>query len=115
MKENEAKIIKGRINCIMPFIKETNVRKELEDVLFQVNCLVENNGWIPVTERLPECHEKWGMSNVVWCLDAHGKTGFGIYQKQLRDEGWFIGGGVGEGSVKITHWMPLPELPEKGE
>jgi len=59
--------------------------------------------WIKVKDRLP------------WCFDARGKTGFGIYQRELRDEGWFTGGGVGEDSVTITHWMPLPEPPEEGK
>lgn len=76
---------------------------------------MKENRWISVKERLPECDEKYGISRVVWVLDAYRKTGFGIYQKQLRDEGWFIGGGAGENNVIITHWMPLPELPEDGE
>lgn len=74
-----------------------------------------NPEWISTSERLPECIGKYQHSKIVWCLDAHGKTGFGIYQKQLRNEGWFIGGGAGENSVIITHWMPLPALPEEVE
>lgn len=111
MTENEAKIVKDRINRILPFV-EGKVKQELEDMLNQIHCLAENNGWIPVTERLPECDEKCQISRVVWCLDAYGKTGFGIYQNQLREESWFIGGGAGENNVKITHWMPLPGLPQ---
>jgi hypothetical protein len=68
-----------------------------------------------VSERLPDCVGKYEHSRVVWVLDAYRKTGFGIYQRELKSEGWFTGGGVGEESVRITHWMPLPELPEKGE
>ena len=70
--------------------------------------------WIPVNEKLPDCDDKWGISKVVLCLDARGRVGFGIYQngeKQLYHAGWFTGGSVGEDSVTITHWMPLPELP----
>jgi len=73
------------------------------------------NSWVSVDDRLPECIGKHKFSKIVWCLDAFGKMGFGIYQKELRHEGWFTGGGVGENSVKITHWMPLPELLEKGD
>lgn len=74
-----------------------------------------NYEWISTHERLPDCVKDHGFSKVVWCLDAHGKTGFGIYQKELRHEGWFTGGEVGENSVIITHWMPLPALPEEVE
>jgi hypothetical protein len=72
--------------------------------------------WIPVTERVPDCDDKWGISKIVLCLDAEGRVGFGIYQngkKQLY-HGWFTGGDVGEGGVTVTHWMPIPE-PPKGE
>lgn len=115
MRKNEAKIIKDKINYIMTITKEDNIKQELEDILSMITDLVKSSGWIPVTERLPECDEEYGISRVVWCLDAYKKTGFGIYQKHLRQEGWFTGGGVGENSIKITHWMPLPKLPERGE
>jgi hypothetical protein len=72
--------------------------------------------WIPVSEKLPDCDDKWGISKIVLCLDARGRVGFGIYQngeKQLYHAGWFTGGGVGEDSVTVTHWMPLPELPKE--
>ncbi|EHN16544.1 hypothetical protein [Clostridium sporogenes] len=41
MKENEARILKDIINYIMPFVKEKHVEEELEDILFQINCLVK--------------------------------------------------------------------------
>ena len=72
--------------------------------------------WIPVNEKLPDCDDKWGISKIVLCLDARGRAGFGIYQngeKQLYHAGWFTGGGVGEDSVTVTHWMPLPEPPKE--
>lgn len=71
----------------------------------------EQRSWISVNKRLPECVKGFKHSKVVWCLDAHGKTGFAIYQKELRNEGWFTGGDVGENSVRITHWMSIPEEP----
>ena len=73
--------------------------------------------WIPVSEKLPDCDDKWGISKIVLCLDARGRVGFGIYQngeKQLYHEGWFTGGEVGENCVKITHWMPIPD-PQQNE
>lgn len=72
--------------------------------------------WIPVSDKLPECDEKYGISKIVLCLDARGRIGFGIYQngkKQLYHAGWFTGGSVGEDSVMVTYWMPLPEPPGK--
>ena len=55
--------------------------------------------WIPVSEKLPDCDDKWGISKIVLCLDARGRVGFGIYQngeRQLYHKGWFTGGDVGE-------------------
>lgn len=72
-----------------------------------------SNGWISVEEELPEAVGNFHTSRVVWCIDAQGKTGFGIYSRELRREGWFLGGGVGDNSVRITHWMPLPKPPVK--
>jgi hypothetical protein len=53
--------------------------------------------WIPVSEKLPDCDDKWGISKIVLCLDARKRVGFGIYQngeKQLYHAGWFTGGGI---------------------
>lgn len=36
--------------------------------------------WIPVSDKLPECDEKYGISKIVLCLDARGRVGFGIYK-----------------------------------
>lgn len=41
MKENEARILKDRIAYIMPFVKNKHVKEELEDMIFQINCLVK--------------------------------------------------------------------------
>lgn len=101
-----------RVCCVKCFASaQLSVDQEAALKIWNKRCLE----WISTQERLPECVKDHGFSKVVWCLDAHGKTGFGIYQKELREEGWFIAGGAGENSVIITHWMPLPELPEKGE
>jgi len=91
-------------------IAETMVSPEKETLLNAAN-LLESVSWIPVEVRLPDCENDYGVSQIVWGLDAHGRTGFAIYQNgtgRLRHEGWFTGGGLGEDSVKITHWMPIP-------
>ncbi len=72
--------------------------------------------WISVEEKLPECDTKWGNSKVVLCIDSKGRIGFCIYvndKSQLQHKGWFTGGGVGEESRKITHWMPLLKPSEQ--
>ena len=60
--------------------------------------------WIPVTERLPEEHEK------VVCLGCQGgvfiaETRFCCGRVLWNDLSHF-------GSRKATHWMPLPEPPK---
>ena len=102
----------GCKDCNIGWYKETK-----EDAIAAWNRRAEPH-WIPVTERLPDCDDKWGISKIVLCLDARGRAGFGIYQngeKQLYHAGWFTGGDVGEGGVTVTHWMPLPEPPKENE
>lgn len=105
------KKIIDELRGIVDYLEEINADHLQQKTLRNAADLIESLTWVSVSERLPECDEKFGASKVVWCLDARGKTGFGIYQKQLRDEGWFVGGGAGENSVIITHWMPLPDPP----
>jgi len=99
----------GCKDCNIGWYKETK-----EDAIAAWNRRAEPR-WIPVTERLPDCDDKWGISKIVLCLDDEGRVGFGIYQngkKQLY-HGWFTGGDVGEGGVTVTHWMPIPEPPKE--
>lgn len=67
--------------------------------------------WIPVTERLPEISNSWGVSDIVLCIisDPSGYTppnpGLCVY---LEDGRWTCHGQI----VRVTHWMPLPDGPE---
>lgn len=67
--------------------------------------------WIPVTERLPEVSNSWGVSDIVLCIisDPSGypppNPGLCVY---LDDGRWTCPGQI----VRVTHWMPLPEPPE---
>lgn len=71
------------------------------------------NKWVPVTERLPE---KDGDSQIM-CLVYSTYDGivcrpYNEYHKCWDDEDYddYYCDAVGG---KITHWMPLPEPPEK--
>lgn len=66
----------------------------------------EERRWIPVTERLPE---ESGMY-IVTANDGHAqRVSFVLWQKKNRT--WNL---VGARSYwMVTHWMPLPEPPEK--
>lgn len=57
--------------------------------------------WIPVTERLPEDDRQ------VLACTKHGRAFSAHYDHKWKR--WQV-----SHSVKITHWMPLPE-PPKGE
>ena len=65
---------------------------------------VNNDGWIPVSERLPEtgkavlvcCDGKFHDAMVVAYIDA-----LGLWHPISGDH--------------IAYWMPLPELPKEGD
>ena len=65
--------------------------------------LEEKQRWIPVSERLPEdlqsiiVFTKDRKTHIIRFLELYGREGFG----SLSDI--------------VTHWMPLPELPEVQE
>lgn len=77
----------------------------------EIAVLQERTRWIPVTERLPEISNSWGVSDVVLCIisDPSGypppNPGLCVY---LEDGRWTCHGQI----VRVTHWMPLPDGPE---
>ena len=59
-------------------------------------------GWIRVTDLLPEDQEE-----VLVC--TRSKNG-----NRNIDKGYWLGDRwVHRGTAEVTHWMPLPELPEE--
>jgi hypothetical protein len=62
--------------------------------------------WIPVTDRLPPV----GL-NVLACSWL-AKT-YALAYVSLRDGKWYVSFGSTR-SLNITHWMPLPDLPQEG-
>ncbi|WP_353655010.1 DUF551 domain-containing protein [Citrobacter sp. Cb018] len=71
---------------------------------------VTPDGWIPVSERLPERD----VDVQVYCADK--KEQMVGYMERNETEGWFRfaslpnGGGV---YCKPTHWIPLPAAPQQ--
>ena len=59
------------------------------------------DGWIPVTERLPEDTR----DVLVWC----GITEKGCYSPSQHMWGVYDDG---YSPIPVTHWMPLPQPPE---
>ncbi|EGM9180006.1 DUF551 domain-containing protein [Salmonella enterica subsp. enterica serovar Bovismorbificans] len=74
------------------------------------NSPVTPDGWIPVSERMPEREAEVQ----VYCADT--KEQMVGYMERNEAEGWFRfaslpnGGGV---YCKPTHWMPLPAAPQQ--
>lgn len=68
--------------------------------------LVEVPKWIPVTERLPEYGEK---CLVFFKLHSHNDYYIGVSYCYVQKEGFWSDCGR---DYKVTHWMPLPQLPE---
>lgn len=82
--------------------------------------------WIPVTEQMPEDSytpgDKVMQIKVLVCNINNGSKSIRTLTRQ-RDLWWAIVDGVGKQKwgwrwsrgvldKEITHWMPLPELPE---
>lgn len=58
------------------------------------------NPWIKCSERMPELDDD-GYSEMVLVVGRHGS----IHLNYLKDNEWSL-------AMKVTHWMPLPELPK---
>lgn len=70
----------------------------------QERCYHPMMDWIPVTDRLPPV----GL-NVLACSWL-AKT-YALAYVSPRDGKWYLSFGSTR-SMNVTHWMPLPELPQ---
>lgn len=75
---------------------------EMVDYLIANNVVVQE--WISVEDELPE---KW---RYVLALNEYDEESLEPCVAYIDDKGWIAGGIVG---CKITHWIPLPELPKQ--
>ncbi len=77
-----------------------------------------DNGWISVTERLPETYDRgivsWKKSDyMLVAISSHGGTYCGIaYLNASTKYGSFWSEANNDDATpNVTHWMPLPQLP----
>ena len=71
--------------------------------------------WISVEERMPDKSHDWVLIIGKWESDG----GWIVPRVAEYREGIWMTNGTGWNKIedlhiKITHWMPLPELPEEG-
>lgn len=86
----------------------------IEDCQRVIGEMAEDDGWIPVTERLPT-EEEWleAQNSSFLCL-VHIPVPGGVANERMMVipytpyNGWECEG------VIIVHWMPLPEPPREG-
>lgn len=68
-------------------------------------------GWIPVTERLPEICENV-IVYVVYHSSRHVTVIRSVVPAYYTEDGfWMYGNGIR--LQNVTHWMPLPEEPKE--
>lgn len=79
--------------------------------------LTPQNEWVSVEERLPK-----SIVNKVLVYCENGYIGYGHYEKYQGEETWYnLESGEPFASwnlencspYKVTHWMPLPNPPER--
>lgn len=91
----------------------TNIGRENNDLLIKIAELeskLADREWVSVEDRLPEnmsgqlvvAYENDCSSGVICCHSYLDHIGFCIYQRGI-ESGAIVG---------VTHWQPLPPLPE---
>lgn len=102
------------INDIKQWNKEREIKWTTESVISLLESAPKIGGWIPCSERLPDkwedvmiCYyndrEEKHLSDIA-CLDDNGCW------QLLRESGGYFPYNF---KKKITHWRPLPNLPEE--
>jgi hypothetical protein len=74
-----------------------------------------NNEWVSVKDKYPPPHKN------VWCLNKDGHMFEGRICYGFHEPFFTYPRGDGNASntapfwIKVTHWMPLPELPTENK
>lgn len=90
---------------------KSNNYSNLEQALQLAVCYLKNSPhWISVKDELPPTSDKDDESDDYLIVDSDGDMNVGYYNKM--DELWFSCDGY---ILDVTHWMPLPQPPKKGE
>lgn len=107
----EIKALRGAAGSLKAALEDA--QKSIE-VFGQANAALRDKvpEWIPVSERLPEPEKMVllivsGKIKNISFVDAYDLGEFDT------DEGWILEMWPEWKDHKVTHWMPLPELPEE--
>ena len=71
--------------------------------------------WIPVTERKPEPDEELVLVVCTARISAHHffRDAIQLAEYDETSNEWVLEGWPEAEDVKVSHWMPLPELPDE--
>jgi hypothetical protein len=69
---------------------------------------MHGRAWIPVSERLPEPFNKYGISPSVIVAFADGRIAMANCMNNTGKIEW---NSTGDNDGEPTHWMPLPHPP----
>lgn len=128
-----ASLERGKITRVSEHTAEISGKRRAEYKIVKVNPVkpTMDNTWIPCSERLPESDEVWQKYIVAYRYryrdiwdDIGGNAVVTVADYCHEQKVWSMDGGVVINALidsedvqpwasYITHWQPLPELPEE--
>lgn len=93
------------VNGIIDQLESEYEKGVLREIVGAAEQLAKSTGWISVKDRLPNIGE------TVLSIDRDRDQVVAVFDGRA----FFDDHGMGAGIKHFTHWMPLPEPPEKGE
>ena len=101
-----ASLERGKITRVSEHTAEISGKRRAEYKIIKVNPVkpTMDNTWIPCSERLPKDEES---------VLTYKNGIIEVQEYEKRRNGW-VSGGWFWSAATVTHWMPLPELPEEG-
>jgi len=84
-------------------------RRDLKEMDTENDRLLNELGWIPVSERMPE-----RFRPCIVAFQMHPGCAPTVCQETIAwdGQGWFVGVSTVRYSGHVTHWMPLPSAPK---